>query len=589
MGDSLGAKHLTLDQKNWVRISVPELNGHMKDDIDTPHALSHHDDARSRALVLLVLLLSIGIIYGSTLAKNHSEAEDSLNYLTITRDGSLTRLFHPHHLLFHIVNRGVYLLWGSMGFRGSPELPMELNDVAAGLVGLALVYALARRIGLSFHLSLACMVAVAASFGYWWYSVEVETYLLPVPFILLSAYQFIALAESRFEKKRFVGLGLTLALGTLFHQQHVLLIPVMLLSVLIMWRRRRPDIAVSTVRNGVVTMLVTSGALIIMPYLLAATMVHGYRDFSSILDWTRSYQRIGLYTPWSLSSPIKSLAGIGRSIWGLHFIFKFTWFQRLSALAFPDKSLLEEQFLADHMSMIRVWFSLFALGLGVLSATGLLMRSILHSPKRAPGAQRSGAQAAFMALTLPLLLAYSVFNTLWEPQNIEFWVALLPFLFLVLVVWIVRSQWDRTGRTLTWVFVASMAICNLAGSVLPQTNLDGDFRYQADRYLIDNTRAGDLIVMDGSYLSLYTLKFYSEATVLSAADFGPDILLSKIQEHRGGRVLISSRVFDPLPQTKNELEHINDILPDGHLRTQLADRLRAVHTNFYQTIWVYQF
>ena len=134
-----------------------------------------------------------------------------------------------------------------------------------------------------------------------------------------------------------------------------------------------------------------------------------------------------------------------------------------------------------------------------------------------------------------------------------------------------------------------MAICNLAGSVLPQTNLDGDFRYQADRYLIDNTHAGDLIVMDGSYLSLYTLKFYSEATVLSAADFGPDILLSKIQEHRGGRVLISSRVFDPLPQTKNELEHINDILPDGHLRTQLADRLRAVHTNFYQTIWVYQF
>jgi hypothetical protein len=127
----------------------------------------------------------------------------------------------------HVFNRGVYLLWGLIGFRGSPEIPMEMNDVVAGLAGLVLTYALARRIGMSFQLGLVCVVAVASSYGYWWYSVEGETYLLPIPFILLSAYQFIAIAEGRFESKRFVGLGLTLAVATLFHQQHILLVLLM--------------------------------------------------------------------------------------------------------------------------------------------------------------------------------------------------------------------------------------------------------------------------------------------------------------------------------------------------------------------------
>jgi hypothetical protein len=545
--------------------------------------------ARLHSLVLLVFLLGIGIIYGSTLAKNHSEAEDSLHYLAMTRDGSAPDLFHPHHLLFHVFNRGVYLLWCLIGFKGTPEIPMEMNNVVAGLAGLVLVYALARRIGMSFHLSLVCMAAVASSFAYWWYSVEAETYLLPVPFILLSAYQFIAIAESRFESKRFAGLGITLAFGTLFHQQHILLVLVMLLSIFIVWRHWRSDIALSTVTNGVVIMLVISGVFIIVPYLLAATMVHGYKDLGGILDWSRSYQKVGMYTPWALSSPVKSLAGIGRSIWGLNFIFKFSWFQEFIAHAFPNKLIIEEQFLANHMSITKVWFSLFTLGLSVLSAIGLVARLTFRLPKYALGAQRLIAKSAFIALVVPLLIAYLVFNTLWEPQNIEFWIAPLPFLLLVLTAWILQPQWDLTGRVLTWIFVASLATCNFIGSVLPQTNHSGDFWYEANRYLIDNTRIGDLVVIEGGYLPMYCLKFYCKATVFPAAGVDPGVLLSKIKEYRSGRVLISSRVFDPLPQIRYQLERTYEVLPDRRFLAELADRLQVVHTNFYQTIWIYQF
>lgn len=76
---------------------------------------------------------------------------------------------------------------------------MEMNNVVAGLSGLVLVYALAKRIGMSFQLSLVCMAALASYDGFWWHGVEAETYLLAVPFILLSAYQLVTIAESRFE------------------------------------------------------------------------------------------------------------------------------------------------------------------------------------------------------------------------------------------------------------------------------------------------------------------------------------------------------------------------------------------------------
>lgn len=552
------------------------------------HTLLSINKTRVQSLALFVFLLAIGIIYASTLAVNHSEAEDSLNYLVITRDGSVIDLFHPHHLLFHIFNRGIYLLWGLVGFNGSPEVPMEMNNVVAGLAGLGLIYAIARRIGMSFQLSLASMVAVASSYSYWWYSVEAETYLLPIPFILLSAYQFIALVESQFEGKRFSGLGITLAMATLFHQQHVLLVLLMPISIFIMWLQLRRDIAFLTVVRDVAIMLGVSSVIIVVPYLLVATIVHGNLDLSSIIDWTRSYQKIGMYTPWALSSPIKAIVGMGRSIWGLNPIYKFSWFQDFFTQAFPLKLLIEEQFLASHMAIYQVWISLVSFGISVLMAIGLITRKILHSSKSSQATHPSNMKAAFIAFAVPLFIVYSVFNTLWEPQNIEFWIAPLPFLVLALAAWIVRSQWDLSGRVLTWIFVASLAIGNLVGSVLPQTSHDGDFWYQANRYLIDNTRPGDQVIVDGGYLPMSYLKFYSNATVIPAAGVNPGVLLLKIQEYKSGRMLISSRVFDPLPQIKYQLEHAVGVLPEKNLLTELADRLQVVSTNFYQTIWIYQ-
>lgn len=74
-------------------------------------SLSTIDYARFHSLVLLVLLLGVGFIYGSTLAVNRGEAKDLLNYLKITPDGSVTDLLHPHHL-FSMFSTAAFICFG---------------------------------------------------------------------------------------------------------------------------------------------------------------------------------------------------------------------------------------------------------------------------------------------------------------------------------------------------------------------------------------------------------------------------------------------------------------------------------------------
>lgn len=132
------------------------------------------------------------------------------------------------------------------------------------------------------------------------------------------------------------------------------------------------------------------------------------------------------------------------------------------------------------MPSTKILFTSFIFGLSVLCGIGLSVRLVLRVPRYAKGAQNIVARPSLIVLVVVVLIAYSVFNTLCEPQNIEFWIAPLPFMFMALAAWVVQPQWDLLGRMLAWAFDTWVAICNLVGSVLPQTDHNGDFWYQVN-------------------------------------------------------------------------------------------------------------
>ncbi|OAD20193.1 conserved hypothetical protein, membrane [Candidatus Thiomargarita nelsonii] len=237
---------------------------------------------------LSLILIAITSLFLITLAMNHSEAEDSVRYIyEVTKVPSTLSLYDPNHILFNSFNRVVYDLWLFLGYKGNAELPMQINNVIAGIVTLFLVYLIARRLEMSVYFSLLCLGMVSMSYGFWRYSVEAETYILPLPFILLSAHRLMIIAESRFEYRHFFLLGLFMAMATLFHQQHVLLIFIAPFAIIFLHSKIPLKFPKHQISGRVILFFCVSGGIIAAVYFPVAIFLAEQSELGEIIKWSQ--------------------------------------------------------------------------------------------------------------------------------------------------------------------------------------------------------------------------------------------------------------------------------------------------------------
>ena len=185
-----------------------------------------------------------------------------------------------------------------------------------------------------------------------------------------------------------------------------------------------------------------------------------------------------------------------------------------------------------------------------------------------------------------MICEYFVFNTLWEPVNIEFWIVLLPVAGIALALLQARrpraARWWFTGAALA----LSLFVANGLGSILPQARQDTDFWYQANRYLIHNAKAEDIIITDGGFISDMYLRVFTGASVIPARLNANDRLPRILQDSGSQRVWISSWVVEPLPEVR-----MTRALPPTdekalqRLLQAVADRMVKRDEGPYQTVW----
>ncbi|MEN8219081.1 MAG: glycosyltransferase family 39 protein [Pseudomonadota bacterium] len=488
-----------------------------------------------------LILIAITSLFLITLAMNHSEAEDSVRYIyEVTKVPSTLSLYDPNHILFNSFNRVVYDLWLFLGYKGNAELPMQINNVIAGIVTLFLVYLIARRLEMTVYFSLLCLGMVSMSYGFWRYSVEAETYILPLPFILLSAHRLMIIAESRFEYRHFFLLGLFMAMATLFHQQHVLLIFIAPLAMCC-----HPTNTGRLIRC-LILFFGVSGAIIAAVYFPVAIFLAEQSELGEIIKWSQGKAVEGLWTPWAWTNPLKSIFGLLRSIWGTLFLFGFPWFEALMVKLFPLKPLMEERLVAQSFSTWQLWLCLIMVAISSICAVILSVLAVIGYRRRTELNPRA---IGFIIFSVPMLLIYAIFNTLWEPLNIEFWIALLPFIYLVLMLFIRVTPF---ATIMSSIFVVALLIGNLLGSILPQTDRNTDYCYISNQYFMRHAQANDYIITGSGYMCSNYLYLYTDATLFDVTqiegirrDSSVRIWINRILNHQPGRVLISSTVFDP--------------------------------------------
>ena len=494
------------------------------------------------ALEALAVWLAVGVFYLLTLAGNHTEAEDALMYLHDIRSGDAAAISHPYHLAYSWCGWLAYRVALALGYGGGPLLPAQVLNALTGALGIATLWVLLRTAVPGRAAALTGCGLLAFSYGYWWYSVEVEVYILSAASLILCLLLAYRAAASP-SWKSFGLLGIAHGLAVLAHNTNVLFVGVVAVALLVAARSLPPGGGVARC----VLAYAGAGVAVVVPAYVLAMAASGLETPEEAYGWLTHAAQSDKHGAWEASSLPKAAVGGGRALVGGHFAFSLDPVREVVVGGFSGKSLREELFLVRDYPEGLV-FALLVL-LAVLaaallwSALGWLRRRALNRRAR-----------LLTALSIAWLAPYALFFTWWEPHNIEFWIA--PWVPLAVLFALLSSGPGHgaprrlpTGLTVVAVLLA----VNFFGSVWPQHSPEDDYWRARTVWYERHASAPDLVVAAGAQSGRY-LGYFSSARVIDIDTVFPKhddpakgllALRRRIDETDARRVFFSEEVFYP--------------------------------------------
>jgi hypothetical protein len=170
------------------------------------------------------------------------------------------------------------------------------------------------------------------------------------------------------------------------------------------------------------------------------------------------------------------------------------------------------------------------LAIGALSVRALMRRGRALTPGFGPLLSLHAA-------------TYAAVATIWEPTNKEFWIAALPFLALLLVL---RLPPVRGVQRVLVAGILALWLANGAGAMLGFARADSDYWQVTHAALLDEVRAGDIVVDDCGYICTGYLLLFSPAELLPADALGRAAGIGP------GRILLTSRAISALDTLQPE-------------------------------------
>jgi hypothetical protein len=500
--------------------------------------------ANPRSRWIVVVLCVLGTMHLLTLSQNHTAAEDSARYITDVTWGRHLFDAEPNHLLFKAINWPNYRLWSALGYSGDATVPMQLVSATASLVSVYLVYRTALRVGAPPLMALAAAGWTAFSYGFWVYSVEVDPYLPPIPFVLLSILVLFDVRPTDWRgltspaTTRLIALGVLTAIATLIHQQYVFLLLIVGLTLTLIWRAtpgRTPASLITTV--GIYS--VTGVGLIALTYILVGAFALGFGTIFETIAWARGLATHGLWTRFSPESLILLPIGFGLVIFEDNFLG--SPHAASVSTKMPDEFLMTQRYLADHYIGTTSFWLIVGAMLTALVAIAWLTYRLVRSRASAV-VERLSPRWIFTRFAVAYLVLYALLILIWEPGNLERFIGLVP----VIAILVACHAGSENGVILAGlVLVGALFVGNLVGAVWPYSRADSDYWTNQNAGFAALAHRGDLIVTDCQFVCDVNLGLSTGADVINASSNNVDVLASALASPARGRVFVSSWAFGP--------------------------------------------
>ncbi len=369
----------------------------------------HH---RSLGLLVVVLFAAAALC---VLFRAELQTGDSLAYARSIRSG--TGLFHPHHLLFNPIIRGVWLGLKAAAPSVDPLLSAQAHNIFWALVVLASVFIMVRRMTSSPGLAALFSAALFFCLGFWQYATFVEVYVPTMGCLTLLLVLLQPVRPALLRPGRLFALLALFCLAILYNQISVLF-AVPLAALLARRFGRRGWVKAAG-------FLAVSGAVVLASYLAAYAAIGQAGTAAGFVRWCLSYAfypdpRWGTVSNFSLLGGAKLLLSIARN-----FVF-------IPPSFFVPAALLT--------------------GLALAALVFFTLRAIF---RRAPEAE--------FRLALLLWLGIMVLFIWWfTPYGYELYIPLLPLYFLLLA----RLAADRRAASGTGPVRARPFFVGLAGAIV---------------------------------------------------------------------------------------------------------------------------
>ncbi|HRE52120.1 MAG TPA: hypothetical protein PK339_11905 [Flavitalea sp.] len=454
--------------------------------------------------------LIVGVVFLAfflmTLAANFSASHDSIHYLNgIVSDSDL---FHQHHLLYHVSASYWLKLWQPF-FSAVPDYYIIESFTALwGSACLALTYCFFRnRFGLSSFRSVIGVSIIGFSYGFWFYSVNIETYTPPIFFTLTALY---ILSGDRFSPKDVWKLALAHCMAILFHQASILLAPTILF---ILFRNRKQISFPKALAQYLLTGILLVGGL----YFFIGWVIVGQ---DSLADWTRWVQGYtvghGFWQPLSLKTPLYALTGFSRAFIGGHFLFQIPFLKDIFDRSFASHGLNDELFLTANMEGSTAMILAF---LAVVLAFLLLLMIIRFIRKYKA---ISDKHARIVQPLLLCIATYSLFFCFWMPEILEFWILQMGLTWLLLIGTTPLTGFPLRIPVTRGLILAGLIVfsVNFFGSIRWLQHIENDWYYAQAQKIGGAAERGDMILTEDGWIIKDFLRYFTPALVLSPDDPG---------------------------------------------------------------------
>jgi hypothetical protein len=499
----------------------------------------------SRSMVAAIFAALV-FFYGLTLPGNTVEAIDGYDYALAAETIPLTNSHDTRSILFHKINRVVYLAAANVapGVRAYTVLRWLSVLAAAGAIIL-----FARLMVVGFGLAPVAgwtgAALLGASYGFWRYALEVEVYA-PSTFLILTTLNLIVDAETRHPRGHFalIPAGIFGGLTALYYQPNTiplfLAAPVLLLSRRTFWR--------FTAYGAAGSVVVLAGLCIAYAFRETAPLsIHTLLDF--INDRGDEFPAPGVAL-WSFGQAGLSVA---HDFISNHWLYGFDGVTRWVKLNVPKRYYRFEETIYAAQHALR----LVALAPVVLAAFCAAITAVCFAAWRGRADVKQPRLFLFM-------IAWFVIHTLigvkLDPSTEEAWVIAVTPLIALFTVAVFEPACRAGGQGYAFAAVTMLLMLNYTGGIGIYRDGANERRRIAMAYIEANARPGDAFVSTSSEhydwlharyrLGLSVIYVKGDAAQTWGIDPHANIKAPAEQmfrsiADRGGRIFALERVFTP--------------------------------------------